>query len=331
MNRITKIRATLTALPPNLRGTLWMLCSAVLFTVMATLVKVLGARLDSFEVAFFRSLTAIIVIFPLILRHGREGFYTRRPWLHLLRGTLGSLGMMCGFYAFVHLPLATASAISFSRTLFLVPLAYFILRESVGYRRLAATLVGFIGVMIILRPTAQMDGAALVAVISALVIAGAVTCVKVLAREDGPMILLFTSSLIGIVVTAIPASLNWVLPSLGEFLGLALMGAFGVAAQSCFIRAYSIGEVSALAPVDYTRLIFATGVGFFLFANVPDLWVFFGSAVIVASTLYITLREARVKPASSMLMAIKSEENTVQASDIRLISPENQENSRKNE
>lgn len=281
------------ALPPNLRGALWMLGSALLFTVMATLVKILGARLDSFEVAFFRSLTGILFILPLILHPGRQGVSTRRPWLHLLRGALGSCGMMFGFYAFVHLPLATASAISFARTLFLVPLAVLFVGETVGYRRLAATIVGFIGVLIILRPSATTDLAALVAVLSAIVIAGAVTCVKILSREDGPMTLLFTSSFIGVIATAIPAAMNWVMPTFQEFVGLGIMGAFGIAAQTCFIRAYSIGEVSALAPIDYTRLLLATAVGFFLFGSVPDFWVFFGAAVIVASTLYITMREAR--------------------------------------
>lgn len=289
---VKDLKARFLALPPNLRGMAWILASAVLFTVMATLVKILGERLSSFEVAFFRSFTAILLVFPLMMRHGWSGFYTRRPWFHLLRGLLGSTGMMCGFYAFVHLPLATASAISFSRTLFLVPLAILFVGERVGPRRLAATLVGFVGVLIILRPSATMDPAALVAVLSALVIAGGVTCVKLLSREDGPMILLFSSSLIGVVATAIPAAMVWVTPTWGELFGLALMGGFGVAAQSCFIRAYSIGEVSALAPVDYTRLIFATLVGFFLFDTLPDLWAFVGSAVIVGSTLYITLREA---------------------------------------
>lgn len=293
MEALKKIGQGVLALPPNLRGALWMLGSALLFTVMATLVKVLGSRLSSFEVAFFRSLTGLLVILPLIMRQGISSVYTRRPGLHLLRGSLGSLGMMFGFYAFVHLPLATASAVSFSRTLFLVPLAFVFVGEHVGMRRLAATAAGFIGVLIILRPSATMEPAALVAVASAIVIAGAVTCVKILSRTDGPMVLLLTSSVIGVVTTAIPAGLHWVMPSALEFGGLLIMGAFGIGAQTCFIRAYAIGEVSALAPIDYTRLLLATAVGFFLFGTVPDVWVFVGAAVIVASTLYITLREAR--------------------------------------
>jgi drug/metabolite transporter (DMT)-like permease len=297
MEAVKKIWQGVLALPPNLRGALWMLGSAFLFTVMATLVKMLGTSLSSFEVAFFRSLTGLLFILPLIIRQGYRGVGTGRPWLHLLRGALGSMGMMLGFYAFVHLPLATASAISFSRTLFLVPLAFLFIGETVGMRRLMATAVGFIGVLIILRPSATMEPAAFIAVFSAIVIAGAVTCVKLLSRTDGPMVLLLTSSVIGLVVTALPAAMTWVTPSWSQLAGLVVMGAFGIGAQTCFIRAYAIGEVSALAPIDYTRLLLATAVGFFLFGSVPDVWVFVGAAVIVASTLYITLREAGKRPA----------------------------------
>lgn len=299
MEALKKIGQSVRALPPNLRGALWMLGSALLFTVMSSLVKVLGTRLSSFEVAFFRSLTGLLFILPLIMPQGLSSVHTHRPWLHLLRGALGSMGMMFGFYAFVHLPLATASAISFSRTLFLVPLAFLFVGEHVGVRRLAATGAGFIGVLIILRPSAAMEPAAFVAVVSAIVIAGAVTCVKILSRSDGPLVLLLTSSVIGVVTTAIPATINWVTPSLMELGGLVVMGAFGIGAQTCFIRAYSIGEVSALAPIDYTRLLLATAAGFFLFGTIPDFWVFVGAAVIVASTLYITLREARKRTKSS--------------------------------
>lgn len=299
MEALKKIGQGVRALPPNLRGALWMLGSALLFTVMSTLVKVLGSRLSAFEVAFFRSLTGLLFILPLIMRRGISSVHTHRPWLHLFRGALGSMGMMFGFYAFVHLPLATASAISFSRTLFLVPLAILFIGEHVGMRRLAATGVGFIGVLIILRPSATMEPAALIAVVSAIVIAGAVTCVKILSRSDGPMVLLLTSSVIGVITTAIPAGLNWVMPTGPEFAGLLVMGAFGIGAQTCFIRAYAIGEVSALAPIDYTRLLLATAVGFVVFGTVPDVWVFVGAAVIVGSTLYITLREARKRTKNS--------------------------------
>ncbi len=283
-----------TGWPASLRSVFWMLGSALMFTAMSTLVKLLGENLNSFQIAFFRAFTGMVFVVPFMLRHaeGRKAFKTKHPVLHLTRGIAGSTGMMCGFYAFVHLPLATASAISFSRAIFLVPLAIIVANEVVGPRRIFAALVGFAGVLIILRPNSSMDPAALVAAASAVAVAVAVICVKLLSRTDPPTTLLFYSNLIGITATAIPAAMVWQALSLSDLLMLFLMGGFGVLAHTCFIRAYSIGEVSALAPVDYTRLIFSTIVGFAIFGNVPDLAVWIGAGLIVASTLYITLREA---------------------------------------
>lgn len=201
--------------------------------------------------------------------------------------------MMCGFYALVHLPLADANAISFARALFLVPMAFFFLSERVGVRRIAATIVGFVGVLLIVRPSGSMETASLVAVFGAMLVSGAVVCVKILSRTDGPGTLLFFSAVIGLFITTVPAVMVWQWPSAGDFWLLMAMGVFGVAAQTCFLNAYSVGEVSALAPFDYLRLILAGAVGFFVFADVPDQLTILGASLIVLSTLYITLREAR--------------------------------------
>ncbi len=281
-------------LPPNLRGALWLLMSAVLFTGMSTLVKFLGSRYAALEVAFFRSLTGLIFILPFLFRAGGVGFKTQRLRMHLLRGLCGTGGMMCGFYALVHLPLADANAISFSRALFLVPMAFLFVGEVAGWRRGLATIVGFAGVLVVVRPSGTMDPAAAVALLGAALVAGAVICVKLLSRTDGPTTLLFYSSLIGLTITTIPAVLQWTTPTFSDMGLLLLMGLFGVSAHTCFIRAYSIGDVVALAPIDYMRLIFAGTAGYVFFANVPDQFTILGAVIIVLSTLYITLREARI-------------------------------------
>ncbi|TNE37315.1 MAG: DMT family transporter [Alphaproteobacteria bacterium] len=282
------------ALPANVQGSLWILSSAILFTAMSTLVKLLGTRLDPFVVIFFRALTGLLFVLPFMTRGMGGAFHTRRPAMHLIRGIFGTTGMMCGFYAVIYLPLATASAISFSRSLFLVPMAVIVIREALGVRRTLATVIGFCGVLIVLRPSAEVELAALVATLGALAVAGAAICVKLLSRTESPQTLLFYSSVIGLTATSIPAFLAWSWPTPMEFFGLITMGAFGVTAQTCFIKAYSVGEVSALAPLDYTRLLFAAVVGYFLFGNMPDVWTWVGALVIVGSSLYITMREAKL-------------------------------------
>lgn len=315
------LRARWRALPANVQGSLWILCSAVLFTAMSTMVKLLGGRLDPFVVTFFRALTGLLFILPFMTRGIGGAFRTQRPVMHLIRGMFGTTGMMCGFYAVIYLPLATASAISFSRSLFLVPLAVLVIKEALGLRRTLATVIGFCGVLIVLRPSAEMEFAALIATLGAAAVAGAAICVKLLSRTESPQTLLFYSSLIGLTATSIPAYLSWTWPTTLEFFGLIAMGAFGVSAQTCFIKAYSVGEVGALAPLDYTRLLFAAVVGYFLFGNMPDLWTWVGAFVIVGSSLYITMREAKVARSvdndpektqiSQSLKAAESERNPV--------------------
>lgn len=291
----TRAASAWNGLPPGVRGALWMLISTFLFVVMTALVKFLGNRLHSFEVAFFRALTSVVVLVPMALRAGAAGFKTQRPGLHLLRGLFGSTAMLCGFYAFTHLPLADATAISFSRALFLVPLAMLVLGEVVGPRRMIATLIGFAGVLIILRPSGSTDPAAFVALANALFVALAVTCVKMLSRQDSPVTLLLYSGLIGTVVTAVPAAAVWITPTFEEFLLLMVMGMVGLAAHACFVRAYSLADATAMAPLDYLRLIWAALVGYLVFSNLPDLLVVVGALIIAGASLYITVREAQLQ------------------------------------
>jgi len=272
---------------------MWVLASAVLFTIMQVLVKLLGGSLHSFEIAFFRALTGVVFIGPLILRTGNAGFRASRPGLMIIRGVVGSTAMLLGFYAIANLPLADATSISFARALFVVPLAILILGERIGPRRIMATLVGFACVLIISWPSGVIELGTLAAVGNAFFVALAIIFVKILSRTDSTATLLFYSGVIGMITTAIPAALYWQWPNLEQLALLFLMGGVGVAAHSCFIRAYSIGEASALAPLDYTRIIFSTAAGFLIFATIPGWQTAVGAVIIAASSLYITLREAQ--------------------------------------
>lgn len=298
---------------PTTRGSIWVLASAVFFTAMATLAKLLGQRLEALEVAFFRTLIGLIVILPFLLRSGAQSFRSRRPLTQLWRGIVGNLGMMCGFYALVHLPLADANAISFARSLFLIPLAMLVLGETVGVRRLTATALGFVGVLIMLRPGGSIEPAALIAVLGAFFVADAIIAVKILTRYDSTVTLLFYSSVIGTIFLALLLlggsvaaqvwgieirALMWTPPTLGEYGLLIAMGVVGVIAHNCFIRGYAIADATVLNPIDYSRLVFSAIAGFFVFGDVPDGWTIVGAALIVATTLYIARREAALAKAA---------------------------------
>lgn len=281
----------------NRRAALWLLASAVLFTATSVLVKYLGNDLHPFQISFFRALVALAVILPIFARSGGlfEGMKTNILPLQILRGVVGSTAMILGFYAIVHLPLADAQAISFSRNLFVVPLAALILAEVVGPRRALAALVGFVGVLIMLRPGAGMSvsPAAMAALGHAGLVAFATILVNIASRHDKPTTLMFYTNVVSIVMIAVPTVFVWQMPSPLQLGLLLAMGVLATSAHNCFIRAFAMGEASAIAPVDYSRLVLAAIAGFLLFGDVPDRYTIVGALIIVGSSFYIIRREAQ--------------------------------------
>ncbi len=279
-----------------------------MFTFTGVLVKTLGETLHPFEISLFRGLVALAVILPIFARTGgiSAGMKTQIPLLQMTRGVVGSLAMFLGFYAIVALPLADAQAISFSRNLFLVPLAAFILAEGVGPRRAFAAAVGFVGVLIMLRPgmgsgMVQAGGEAAGMVLSlgaaaalghAFLVALATVLVNIASRYDGPVTLMFYTNIVSVMLIAIPTIFVWQTPNITELAMLVAMGVLATASHNCFIRAFAMGEASVIAPVDYSRLIFAALAGWLVFANVPDIYTIIGASIIVASSFYIVRREA---------------------------------------
>jgi drug/metabolite transporter (DMT)-like permease len=283
------------ALPGNTRGALWMLASGLLFSLMALLVKQLGQALDTIEVAFFRCLFGLLVLLPFVGVFGREALRTRHLRIHATRAVFGIVAMLCSYYAIARLPLAAYTALSFTKPLFATVLAVLILHEQVRWRRWAATLVGFGGVLLMMRPgAAAFDPAALFALGDALSIALLITLIKRVSASEHPLAMLFYFGLFSVPLAAIPTAFVWRTPDLEQAFILFGIGAIGAVAQGCFIAAFRAGEASAVAPFDYLRLLFAGLAGFLVFAEVPDGWMLGGAAVIIASTLYIARREARL-------------------------------------
>lgn len=287
------LRARWSALPDNARGAAWILVSCLFFSSMAAIVKLLGSRLDSLQLSFFRALFGFLSILPFVAWTGFGVVRSARLRLHVSRGLMGGVGMLAGFYAITHLPLAEATAIGFTKPLFMVVLAALVLGEVVRARRWSATAVGFIGVLIMVRPgSAALEVAALVGLIGALAAATVSLLIKRLSATEAPLTILFW---LGVVTTAmtLPLALAvWRQPTLPELTLMAVAAGLASLAQVCMIRGFRIGEASALAPFDYARLPVAAGFGFLLFAEVPDAVAIAGAALIVASTLYIARREA---------------------------------------
>ena len=281
------------ALTPNLIGAGWMLASAVAFTAMTTLIKYLGAGYSPALQTFYRQLAGVIVLAPMILPNWRRAFATTRPGILFFRSAAGTVATILSFYAYQAMPLADANALSFTRALWLTPLAFFALGETLTPLRIGATVVGFLGVVLMLAPTGHVGFgvAQFAALASAFLFALTITGMKVMTRDHSPFVLLVWAAFLGLVFSLPPALFSWRWPHPTDLLLLAIMGVLGVATQACYIKGMQIGDAAAMAPVDYTRLVFAVAAGFLLFHEVPGVRTVGGAAIVVGATLVITLRE----------------------------------------
>jgi drug/metabolite transporter (DMT)-like permease len=284
------------ALPVAARAALLMVIGCIMFSITGGLIKLLGQRLDSLQIAFFRSLFGFVVILPLVLwGKGHHAFRTTHPYGHFLRGAVGVAAMVAGFYATTRLPLTDSTAISFTAPLFMILTAIFVLGEKVRWRRGLATIAGFIGVLVIVRPdSGALDEAAMIGLLGAFLVAFSTTLLKRLSATEEALTILLYFGLFASLLTAVPAWLVWRQMSGREIVMLALVGALSALGQFCTVRAYAAGELMSMAPIDYSRLVFAGIIGFLVFAEVPDRYTLVGAAIIVGSTLYIAYREAQL-------------------------------------
>lgn len=273
-----------------------MLASAIAFTVMTMLIKYLGEDYPATLQTFYRQFFGVLVLAPVIARNPRTVFRTTRPGILLFRSIAGTAAMILAFYAYQEMPLADANALSFTRALWLVPLAAFVLKERVGVRRTTATAVGFVGALLMLQPAAQGEAGlpAAAALVSALLFALTVTGMKVMTRDHSTVTIMVWSATLGFVVAIPPAVLVWRWPGPLDLVLLAAMGVLGTITQVCYIRGMTEGDAAVMAPIDYTRLIFAIILGYALFGDIPNALSMLGAAVVIVSTLYITLRESRL-------------------------------------
>ena len=283
-------------IPAALQGPLFMVAAALGFSTMNLLIREASGTLDPLQIAFFRNLFAVVALAPWVLRAGiRRSLLTLHPRLHLLRAFVGFAAMLCWFYSIALLPLAEATALNFTVPLFATVGAALVLGEVVRARRWTATIVGFLGVLIILQPGFNdIEAVMLLPVVAALFMACATLTVKRLSATDSPMTIVLTFNLLLTVVSLPPALFVWRWPGAELWLALLALGALGSISQIWIAEAYRRADASAVMPFDYARLPFVALLAYLAFGEVPGLWTWIGGAVIAASAIYIAHREAQV-------------------------------------
>ena len=282
------------SLPGNARGAIWMLLSTLAFISVQSVVKSLGDAFDSVQLTFFRSFFGGLAVLPFIMTRGISAFKTENLPIHVGRGLFGAMAIFLMVYAVIHMPIADATVINFTRAFFMIVLAVIFLGEKVRWRRWTATAIGFSGIILMMRPGDDaFQLAALAAAGAAVCFAAAHVCIKKCTNNnDHPMTVQSIYWVISSAVTLIPTLWFWTSPDLAQWGLLIFMGLLSGIAQTLFVYSLNAGEATFVYPFDFTRLIWAALVGLFIFAE-PLAWTtILGAAVIVASNIYIARRQA---------------------------------------
>ena len=265
------------------------------FACMITLIRHLATDLQMapLEIVFFRNLFAFLGMTPWLLRRGTSALKTERFGLLCLRVFLGLLSMAAWFSSLALVPMANAVALSFTAPLFGAVAAVLVLGETIRARRITALVLGFGGMLVILRPGHAAVGVGEILVVaSALTMALSIITMKLLTRTESTAALVAWQNMLLTPVSLVPALFVWQWPGLEAFVCMAAVGLIATVSHLCFTRGFSMADTTYLMPFDYVRLPFVAVLGWFAFGETTDIWTWVGAAVIALSTIYMAHREA---------------------------------------
>jgi drug/metabolite transporter (DMT)-like permease len=278
-----------------LRGTIWMLVACIGFAGMGALIRYLTRYLPPQELIFFRNALALAWMMPWVARVGFAALRTTHFRMYAGRSALAFLSMLCWFTALVTLPLAEAIALGFTQPLFATVLAVLILGETVRARRWTATIIGFIGAMVILRPGIEaVTFAHLLVLVSSAT--GAITSVvvKQLTRTEDPNTIVTYMTLLTTPFALLIAVPVWQWPDLTTWGLLLLLGFLATVGHQASTRAFRFLDASLAASLDFIRLPIAALIAWVAFSESPDIWTWIGGAIIGGASIYIAHREAQL-------------------------------------
>jgi drug/metabolite transporter (DMT)-like permease len=278
----------------TLRGILLMLGAVAVFSTMDALIKHLAEGYSPLQIIFFRNLFAFLPLLPVLARgDGLALLRTQRLGSHLARAAMGFGAMICFFTAFALMPLADVVAISLSAPIFVTAFSVPLLAERVGPRRWAAVLVGFVGVLVMVRPGGEglVQPAALLPLGGAVLYALALIAMRKLGATERATTTVFYFTLACTAMSALAQPFVWRTPDLADFALLVCVGLLGGSAQLLMTQALRLAPAATVAPFDYSALVFSIGYGFLIWGEVPDWMLLAGAVIVAASGLYILHRE----------------------------------------
>mgnify|MGYP000087120625 FL=1 len=285
----------LRAWPAPVRGMLWMVGGGLCFSLLNTTARMLSQQLDVYQTQFLRYLMGLIVMLPLVWRHGLQAYRPVNVMGQFWRGAVHTLGLILWFTALPNIPLADMTAIGFTGPIFIMLGAAWFLGEPMHRDRWVAALIGFAGVMVVVLP--KMTGAGgwynLVMLASSPVFAASFLITKALTRYEKPGVIVLWQALT-VTVLSLPMALpHWQHPNLWQWLGFGVTGVLGSLGHYCLTRAFHTADISATQSLRFLDLVWASLLGWLVFADVPSSSTWAGALVILLSTVWIARRESR--------------------------------------
>jgi drug/metabolite transporter (DMT)-like permease len=273
-------------------GILLMLAGIFLFSVNDVLGTWLVATYTVWQVLLIRSLAALLVLAPFIWRAGWEPFRTApKPGLQLARALFSTLEVAGFYWAVIWLSLADVMTFYLAAPIYVTAVSALVLNEKVGWRRWSAVIVGFIGVIIALRPaTASWSAPALIALGGSIVFSFLMIVTRHLRGTDD-VVLVTGQTVMALIAGLLFAPFAWVAPTAIDAGLLALLGVVAMIAHVCVNRSLKIAPASVVVPYQYTLIIWAIVFGFFVFGDVPEIAMIVGAIIIIAAGIYIFVRE----------------------------------------
>jgi drug/metabolite transporter (DMT)-like permease len=284
----------LVTLPPIIQAMVWMIMGGIAGGIMNVVIREAAEELHPLEIVFFRNLFSLVFMVPFIARLGLGSLRTGKIGFFTLRAGVAFVSMVTWFIGITLVPLATATALNFTAPLFATVLAALLLGEQVRARRWSAIAIGLLGVLVILRPFGPFDPNMLMLLASAATAAMGSITVKFLSRSESPVTIVTYMVIYLAPISLVPALFVWQWPTWHTLAYLVFLGLLGVASHLSVARALAVADASAIAPFEFMRLPYAALLGYLFFGERPDMWTWFGAAIIVASSLYVAHRESRL-------------------------------------
>lgn len=280
---------------PVLQGLLWSGIAGVTFAVLNALMRGLALQLDPFQTQFLRYLFGLLVMVPLVMRAGLAAYRPRNIGGQFTRGAVHTFGLALWFMAIPHITLAETTAIGFTGPIFIMIGAALVFGEKMRWERWVAAMIGLGGVLIVVAPnlTGAGGGYSLLMLSTAPVFAASFLITKALTRYERPEVIVLWQS---ITVTAISlplALIAWRSPTAAQWFAFVVCGILGSAGHYFLTRAFSVADISATQSVKFLDLVWASLLGWLMFADRPSQSTLIGGVVICASTIWIARREAR--------------------------------------